>query len=114
MKSHPRGNMEDMDLDIHTCPYCTQPMNLFSGTIDHIIPKSANGSNNKANKIYACGTCNHLHKNYKCFGRKRLPSKTVADPSGKLYIDDIKMRIAYVAGIRSEILKLSRSPLEVR
>lgn len=113
MPSDPKANMQDMNLPLTQCPYCHYPMNRHNATEEHIIPTSREGSNVKENKIYACGTCNMLLKSDTLYGEQRLSDKTKPDTLGRLYIPDKDIRKAYIAGIRSELLKLLNSDEEV-
>jgi len=48
---------EVMSASDNICPYCG---NLFTdGHIDHIVPVSKGGTNEKNNLVYCCATCNH-------------------------------------------------------
>lgn len=40
------------------CHYCGRPLNNRTATIDHIIPRSRNGSNHLWNLVLACRQCN--------------------------------------------------------
>jgi hypothetical protein len=40
------------------CPYCLRPISESETTIDHIVPRSRGGNNDKSNKIAACSECN--------------------------------------------------------
>lgn len=42
------------------CLYCKTFIPFEYGTIEHIIPKSRDGSNNNSNLAYACERCNQL------------------------------------------------------
>ena len=42
------------------CPYCNKP--IATGHIDHIVPVSRGGTNERENLVYACAPCN-LKKN---------------------------------------------------
>ena len=42
------------------CYYCGDPLDEYSRTIDHILPKSRGGVLSKKNKVYSCMQCNQL------------------------------------------------------
>lgn len=42
----------------HNCRYCLIPLDENNFSIDHIVPKSQGGSNDKSNKVAACKNCN--------------------------------------------------------
>lgn len=40
------------------CHYCLRELTFYSATIDHLIPRSRNGTNALSNLVLACGFCN--------------------------------------------------------
>lgn len=40
------------------CTYCNTPVTRAQATLDHIVPRSLGGGNNKENLCLACQTCN--------------------------------------------------------
>jgi 5-methylcytosine-specific restriction endonuclease McrA len=40
------------------CLYCGKALNLESGTMDHVVPKSRGGANNPWNLWLSCAACN--------------------------------------------------------
>jgi 5-methylcytosine-specific restriction endonuclease McrA len=42
------------------CYYCGNPLDEYSRTVDHILPKSRGGVLSKKNKVYSCLQCNQL------------------------------------------------------
>jgi 5-methylcytosine-specific restriction endonuclease McrA len=99
-------NMREMRLPEDMCPYCTSRISESTVSIDHIIPKSEEGSNDYRNKIWVCATCNSLIKKNKLYGARKLPSKTATDSLGKKYVNDATKRKEYVAGIRGVIMDI--------
>lgn len=60
------------------CWYCGDVLTRRSASIDHQVPLSRNGSNQKENKVLACKPCNHLKdsmdvETYRSFLLDRLP-----------------------------------------
>jgi len=47
---------EVMDASGGICPYCSEPFE--DGHIDHIIPVSRGGTNDRVNLVYCCASCN--------------------------------------------------------
>jgi len=65
------------------CFYCRKPMPLSHLTIDHIVPRSRNGSNSVRNYVTACKKCNQS-KSDKIFphrlrGEERPRVRTLAE-----------------------------------
>lgn len=46
------------------CFYCRQPVDLSSMTLDHFVPRSCAGSNNRTNCVAACEPCNTAKDNF--------------------------------------------------
>ena len=44
--------------DDYTCQYCTKKFSYGKLTMDHVIPKSKNGSTNWENVVTSCKSCN--------------------------------------------------------
>lgn len=46
--------------DIHGiwCTYCGRGLHLGNATLDHVIPRAANGSNKAVNLVACCKLCN--------------------------------------------------------
>ncbi len=40
------------------CFYCGRPVDFYSKTLDHVIPRSKGGSNEPRNLVVSCGHCN--------------------------------------------------------
>lgn len=62
-RAHPGGQkltasmiQEAMDAADYICPYCGDPFK--DGHIDHIIPVSQGGTNDRENLVYCCAFCN--------------------------------------------------------
>lgn len=43
-----------------TCPYCSLNVDLWQISVDHILPKSRGGSDDRSNIHFTCATCNAL------------------------------------------------------
>ena len=79
------------DRDNHRCVYCGKDMlvdldTLMSVEEDHLLPRSANGSNDADNIVTSCNVCNRLKGNYK--------------PEGI----EVSDRARYISAVRAEIL----------
>ncbi len=49
----------EMLVSLHPyCFYCKTPLNFFTATLDHVIPKSKKGTNNLYNLVVSCTHCN--------------------------------------------------------
>lgn len=46
--------------DNFTCQYCFEKLGKYSGTIDHVIPKSRGGTSEYINCVAACNKCNNM------------------------------------------------------
>jgi|SRR5271166_2104191 len=44
--------------DDNVCHYCPTILDKGTATLDHVIPLSNGGTNDRANCVLACGTCN--------------------------------------------------------
>lgn len=55
------GNTLDSHPDV--CFYCSRPLNDYSRTVDHLIPKCDGGIKSNDNKVHACKSCNQLKGN---------------------------------------------------
>lgn len=40
------------------CHYCSDPVTLDDGTLDHVVPRSRGGPNAQHNLVLACTVCN--------------------------------------------------------
>lgn len=49
--------------DNYTCQYCLKKLGKYSGTIDHVIPKSKGGGSDYANCVASCHDCNNFKAN---------------------------------------------------
>ena len=45
------------------CPYCKKVIPLFDISVDHILPKSRGGTNDKENLQYVDMSCNYMKGN---------------------------------------------------
>ncbi len=48
----------------HICAYCNKPLKHNEKTVDHILPKSAEGKNVIENYVICCSECNNKKANY--------------------------------------------------
>lgn len=48
--------------DAYRCQYCNKLLNKYSGTIDHILPKSRGGKTNYLNCVTCCKDCNRIKR----------------------------------------------------
>jgi hypothetical protein len=56
----PNGKIKVLlQIDPH-CHYCGVELDSFTATIDHKIPRSKGGKNNKGNRVLCCRRCNTL------------------------------------------------------
>lgn len=49
--------------DRFECQYCTRPLSLREGTIDHVLPRSKGGKTEYMNCVTACKLCNSRKDN---------------------------------------------------
>lgn len=47
-------------INLNVCAYCTESIDEFSRTVDHLFPKSRGGILSNKNKRPCCGKCNKL------------------------------------------------------
>lgn len=47
------------DMKYKSCAYCEKILSFTTATVDHIIPRSKNGSDNINNLTISCSYCNN-------------------------------------------------------
>lgn len=52
-----RYRIKQLEID-NSCFYCGTPLNRWTSTLDHLVPKSKGGTNNRKNLVVCCVPCN--------------------------------------------------------
>ena len=54
---------QSMLIVFKNCHYCNIKLDEYNRTVDHLVPKSKNGSNHIENMVMCCDNCNSLKSN---------------------------------------------------